>query len=174
MDDGSLFIGCAPRCLDFSTLEARWFCAVWSGEERRRTVRAFWFADARAAAVARARAEFPAARLCAAGEQAARECYQALRRRRTKAGGPYRLARLSAFRAPWREVPPGWYALCSRGTYPCYVAAVRRGRWSVRIRHISLCETPGEAAEFLREVSALRRTRLTLLANAVFQPGHTR
>lgn len=149
-----LFLGVQPNYLDLFVLEYRWFGAVWNFESNHRTVYAFWFGENKDHIIRQAAEAGWKEYSYSQDEETVRTIYAQIRAQQREYDWRVRsrLPLKTIFVEPWRNVQRGWCVIRSRDTYPFYVCAMRRKRFTVWIEHVALCETEPELQQFLHHV----------------------
>lgn len=159
------YIASADACLDFERLLYRSFAVIFHTEGSAHIIDAHRFADDTRHARQLVQADMPSIYYSEQEDEVALHLYQHIREQRQRADWQ-RTAYLStrgAHRETWKVAELGWYVVRSDSSFPCYAAAIFRGRWRLQVVHRRVCENVQALDSFVREVATAQGVDLTVL-----------
>ncbi|WDL98195.1 hypothetical protein [Alicyclobacillus sp. ALC3] len=166
MSRSTLYFGAGPRLLDWSTLEYRWFGVVWWQDDANLQILKYRFETSREALRRWMRTE-GCENAVEDSSQTAR-LYRTIRKQQQERDWSYRktMPFLSVFQKPWKDVELGWYAICSKATYPFVISAAERKKLKVTAHHLYICEDDEDVNSFIARVNQEREIHLRYLPDA--------
>jgi hypothetical protein len=166
VDKETLYFGCEDGCLDINTLQYRWFGAVWKLQGSVKIVCGYWFGNSESDVRNQARIY---GSLQNVSTEHLQDVYSSIRKIQNEKDWKQRsrLPFFSLFTSPWKGVDSGWYIIRSRETYPFYVSAIRKKRFSVWLEHVSICENRQNFDEFVAKVNREHDIQLKIVSRKV-------
>jgi hypothetical protein len=166
MEAGTYF-GTGSKYLEPSTLQYKWFGAVWRYTNSTRIIMGYWFGEDEAELLDQSKKAGwdKCSRMQNPSEL--RKVYDTYRSAQSEQDWNKRtmLSLFLCFREPWKHLKNGWYILRSNSGVPVHLSAVQKKRIFVWLEHTAVCESVEQIQLFIDNVNSQHQISLTTVSS---------